>query len=80
MLTIQLDQTGANGYIYHQIYTKIKGEILNRNLQPHDQLPSKRELADALNVSVNSVNGAYQQRLPRDIYIRLNGKDFLWSH
>ena len=29
MLTIQLDQTGQNGYIYHQIYMKIKEEILN---------------------------------------------------
>lgn len=80
MLTIQLDQTGQNGYIYHQIYMKIKEEILNRNLQPHDQLPSKRELADTLNVSVNSVNGAYQHRLLRDIYIRLNAKVFSWNH
>ncbi|MDQ0815787.1 DNA-binding transcriptional regulator YhcF (GntR family) [Bacillus pumilus] len=76
MLTIQLDQTGANGFIYHQIYTKIKGEILNRNLQPHDQLPSKRELADTLNVSVNSVNGAYQQLLAEGYLYSVERKGF----
>ncbi len=76
MLTIQLDQTGQNGYIYHQIYMKIKEEILNRNLQPHDQLPSKRELADTLNVSVNSVNGAYQQLLAEGYLYSVERKGF----
>lgn len=76
MLTIQLDQTGENGFIYHQIYTKIKEEILNRNLQPHDQLPSKRELADTLNVSVNSVNGAYQQLLAEGYLYSVERKGF----
>ncbi|MDN4638579.1 GntR family transcriptional regulator, partial [Bacillus sp. PsM16] len=59
MLTIKLDQRWENWFIYHQIYTKIKEEILNLNLQPHDQLPSKLDLADTLKVIVNSVNGAY---------------------
>lgn len=80
MLTIQLDQTGQNGYIYHQIYMKIKEEILNRNLQPHDQLPSKRELAETLNVSVNSVNGAYQQLLAEGYLYSVERKGFSWNH
>ncbi|WP_353856626.1 PLP-dependent aminotransferase family protein [Bacillus sp. Bos-x628] len=76
MLTIQLDQTRENGFIYHQIYTKIKDEILNRNLLPHDQLPSKRELANSLKVSVNSVNGAYQQLLAEGYLYSVERKGF----
>ncbi|MFN2746654.1 MULTISPECIES: MocR-like transcriptional regulator GabR [unclassified Bacillus (in: firmicutes)] len=63
MITIPIDRSGDADYIYHQIYQKIKEEIFNRNLLPDNKLPSKRELAKALNVSINSVNAAYQQLL-----------------
>ncbi|MEC1260663.1 PLP-dependent aminotransferase family protein [Bacillus swezeyi] len=63
MITIPIDRSEDADYIYHQIYQRIKEEIFSRNLLPGKKLPSKRELAKALNVSINSVNAAYQQLL-----------------
>jgi GntR family transcriptional regulator/MocR family aminotransferase len=63
MITIPIDRSKDADYIYHQIYQRIKEEIFSRNLLPGKKLPSKRELAEALNVSINSVNAAYQQLL-----------------
>lgn len=63
MITIAIDRSQDADFIYHQIYQKIKEEIFSRNLMPGKKLPSKRELAGALNVSINSVNAAYQQLL-----------------
>ncbi|MFT8310813.1 MAG: PLP-dependent aminotransferase family protein [Sporolactobacillus sp.] len=60
-LTIQSDT--KNEYIYRQIYKQLKKEILLHHFLPNEKLPSKRELAQTLHVSVNSVNGAYQQLL-----------------
>ena len=37
--------------IYDQIYTQIKNEILNGNLQPDEALPSIRALARDLRIS-----------------------------
>ncbi|MBL6008989.1 GntR family transcriptional regulator [Bacillus halotolerans] len=62
-ITITLDRSEKADYIYQQIYQKLKNEILSRNLLPHSKVPSKRELAEKLKVSVNSVNSAYQQLL-----------------
>ncbi len=63
MITIPIDRSEQADFIYHQIYQKIKEEIFSRNLLPGNKLPSKRELAKALKVSINSVNAAYQQLL-----------------
>ncbi|WP_145722633.1 GntR family transcriptional regulator, partial [Bacillus licheniformis] len=63
MITIPIDRSKGAEYIYHQIYQRIKEEIFSRNLLPGKKLPSKRELAETLNVSINSVNAAYQQLL-----------------
>ena len=50
-------------YIYQQIYKGIKTGILAGKLQSHEKLPSKRMLANQLEVSVNSVTNAYEQLL-----------------
>ncbi|MBP2256707.1 MocR-like transcriptional regulator GabR [Virgibacillus alimentarius] len=50
-------------YIYQQIYEELKYHILNRKLKANEKLPSKRKLAEQLNVSVNSVTNAYEQLL-----------------
>ncbi|WP_028983659.1 PLP-dependent aminotransferase family protein [Sporolactobacillus terrae] len=62
MLALSID-LHSNEYIYRQIYKQLKKDILLHHFLPHEKLPSKRELADTLRVSVNSVNGAYQQLL-----------------
>ncbi|RYL92511.1 PLP-dependent aminotransferase family protein [Sporolactobacillus sp. THM7-4] len=56
-------RTDKREFIYRQIYNQLKREILLHHFLPNEQLPSKRELSETLNVSVNSVNSAYQQLL-----------------
>ena len=60
--------------IYDQIYTQIKNEILNGNLQPDEALPSIRALARDLRISVITTTRAYDE-LERDGFIdRVPGK------
>ena len=47
--------------IYDQIYTQIKNEILNGNLQPDEALPSIRALARDLRISVITTKRAYDE-------------------
>ena len=47
--------------IYDQIYTQIKNEILNGNLQPDEALPSIRALARDLRISVITTKRAYAE-------------------
>ena len=47
--------------IYDQIYTQIKNEILNSNLQPDEALPSIRALARDLRISVITTKRAYDE-------------------
>lgn len=63
MIFLNIDQNHKKKYIYQQIYEEIKQNILERKLQAHEQLPSKRRLAKQLHVSVNSVTNAYEQLL-----------------
>lgn len=60
---IQINREYDNKYIYQQIYESIKQQILQRVLKVNEKLPSKRQLATQLQVSVNSVTLAYEQLL-----------------
>jgi len=46
--------------IYLQIVAEIKGQIRSGLLSPGDELPSVRELADALAINLHTVHKAYQ--------------------
>lgn len=48
---------------YIEIYQAIKQTILKKRLLAHEQLPSKRTLAQTLNVSVHTIKEAYEQLL-----------------
>src|SRR5690625_492918 len=63
MLFLQVDKENSSNYIYQQIYEEIKNLILDHKLQYKERLPSKRKLADQLNISINSVSNAYEQLL-----------------
>jgi GntR family transcriptional regulator/MocR family aminotransferase len=63
MISLNINSDSQKEYIYRQIYKQLKKEILLHHFLPHEKLPSKRELSQTLHVSVNSVNGAYQQLL-----------------
>ena len=46
--------------LYHQLYTYLVGEIQCGRLSAGEKLPSKRRLAEALHISLNTVDTAYQ--------------------
>ncbi|GEM_PF-3141983 len=54
--------------LYKQIYDQILTQILKRELKPNECLPSIRQVARELNISVISVKGAYDA-LEQDGYI-----------
>ncbi|MCG7339134.1 PLP-dependent aminotransferase family protein [Staphylococcus sp. ACRSN] len=56
-------QDEKNSFIYRQIYKRLKDDILSFKYESHEKLPSKRGMAETLNVSVNSVKSAYEQLL-----------------
>lgn len=47
--------------IYDQIYTQIKSEIISEHLQENDPLPSIRNLAKDLRISVITTKRAYDE-------------------
>ncbi len=49
--------------LYQQLYQHIKAEIIAGHLVAEQKLPSKRRLAEHLDVSQNTVKGAYEQLL-----------------
>ena len=58
-LTTALDPASAVP-LYEQLYRSIAGEISAGTLPAGTRMPGKRSLAEALSVSVNTVDGAYQ--------------------
>ncbi|PYZ96740.1 GntR family transcriptional regulator [Alteribacter lacisalsi] len=63
MIFFTIDKENRREHVYQQIYKKIKAELLEGRLRVNEKLPSKRELAERLQVSVNSVSSAYEQLL-----------------
>ena len=60
MLTYTFEKSGKDG-LYEQLYRHIKADILSGTLQAGEKLPSKRMLAEHLEVSVATVRNAYEQ-------------------
>ena len=60
VLVMELSFNG-NGPYYLQIYDQIRGKIISHQLDVHTKLPSKRQLAVDLGVSVHTVQDAYAQ-------------------
>ena len=59
MLTYTFDPAGA--CLYEQLYDFIRSDILRGSLKSGERLPSKRKLAEHLQVSVITVENAYNQ-------------------
>ena len=55
--------------LYEQIVTQIKSQILNGSLQPEEGLPSIRNLAKELKVSIITTKRAYEE-LEKDGFIQ----------
>jgi GntR family transcriptional regulator / MocR family aminotransferase len=63
MIFFTIDKDSRHEHVYQQIYKKLKTQLLEKRLQVNEKLPSKRQLAEQLQVSVNSVSSAYEQLL-----------------
>ena len=62
MLTYTFEKR-EKGSLYEQLYRFIRGDILSGRLQAGEKLPSKRTLAQHLEVSIITVKNAYEQLL-----------------
>ena len=60
MLTYPMEDRGSLP-LYEYLYRRIRADILSGTLAAGERLPSKRSLAEHLNVSVITVEGAYAQ-------------------
>lgn len=60
MLTYDLQKRGKIS-LYEYLYQCIRQDIINGNLQKDERLPSKRSLAQHLNIAVITVANAYEQ-------------------
>ena len=47
--------------LYQQLYRQLRGQIARGEIQAGQKLPAKRAMAQQLNISVNTVDGAYRQ-------------------
>ena len=56
-------QRESGQFIYRQLYSQLKEDILAFKYESHEKLPSKRDMSQHLNISVNSVKAAYEQLL-----------------
>ena len=64
--------------LYEHLYTNIKKDIINGKLSPGEKLPSKRALAEHLNVSTITVENAYNQLVAEGyIYAKPNSGFFV---
>lgn len=62
--------------IYFQLYQQIKQEIQTGILSAHTKMPSKRQLASQLNISVNTVTAAYHQLVDEGFLTAIPQKGF----
>ncbi len=69
----------SNTPMYEQLYTFIKDDIISGELPADTKLPSKRNLADQLSVSVITVENAYSQLLSEGFIYSLPRKGFYVS-
>lgn len=60
--------------LYHQLYTLIKGYIVDGTFHLGDKLPSEKELADGFNVSRITVKRAVNELAAEDLVERARGK------
>ena len=62
MFIFTLDKTGGLP-LYEQLYNGIKEAIISQKIKENEKLPSKRKLADFLNISQTTIELAYAQLL-----------------
>ncbi|RYG72011.1 PLP-dependent aminotransferase family protein [Lentibacillus lipolyticus] len=76
MIKFHVEKGTHSNYIYKQIYEKLKGFILDHKIDAGSKLPSKRQLANELAVSINSVATAYDQLLAEGFIYTIERKGY----
>lgn len=76
MVYFQIEKSGNAKYIYKQIYENLKKLILEHRIAKGEKLPSKREIAADLGVSLNSVTNAYEQLLAEGYIYTIERKGY----
>lgn len=66
----------SNMPIYEQIINQIKLAIMNKEVVPHEPLPSIRNLARELQISVITTKRAYEELEKEGLIYSLQGKGF----
>nr|WP_298686206.1 PLP-dependent aminotransferase family protein [uncultured Dongia sp.] len=72
LLHITLDPLGPEP-LFRQLYGELRQAILGGRLRPGDRLPASRALADELNISRNTVLGAFEQLLSEGYLVMRGG-------
>ena len=75
MFTYDMSKVGANS-LYHYLYQCIKKDIESGKILAEERLPSKRNLAQNLGISVVTVENAYAQLLAEGYIYSLPKKGF----
>ena len=76
-LTVSLK---SNIPIYEQIYDQIAAQILNGKLKPDEILPSIRNVASELSISVITVKNAWEQLAANGFIYTVEGKGCFVAH
>ena len=76
-LTVSLK---SNIPIYEQIYDQIAAQILNGKLKPDEILPSIRNVASELSISVITVKNAWEQLAANGFIYTVAGKGCFVAH
>lgn len=79
MLTYSFENRG-NLSLYEYLYKQIKEDIMNYRLAPDEKLPSKRALAEHLNISTITVENAYSQLVAEGYIYSKPKSGFYVSH
>ena len=75
MISIDFEKRGEKN-LSEWIYYSIKQQIINKELNPEEKLPSKRVLASHLGVSVITVANAYEQLISEGYLYSIEKKGF----
>lgn len=65
--------------MYFQIYMQLKEQIQSGKIKAGEKLLSKRKMAESLDVSVNTVEGAYSQLLSEGFIESVPKADIMYA-
>ena len=78
MLTYALENT-LDIPMYEYLYQCIKNDIIHQKLKPHEKLPSKRAFAKNQNMSLITIENAYNQLLIEGYIYSIEKKGYFVS-